>query len=82
MNADALRPARHPGVWVWGAILAVIALLMILSTVLHKGYNGPAYPNRAAPESNSAAHGAQNTGVWDVGNTVEHPESQPLPQPR
>ncbi len=77
MRADALRFSRHRGAWAWGIILAAVAILMIVAAALHKGYNGPAFPNRAAPESNSASSGAQNTGIGDVGRTAEHPESQP-----
>jgi hypothetical protein len=59
------------------AIGLVLTLIVYRAVKFHPGRfdnrGGTAYPNRAAPESNSAGDPAQGAGIGDVGGVRDHP---------
>jgi hypothetical protein len=59
------------------ALALVLALLLFRTFAFnHRHFDnsgGTAYPNRVAPESNSAGSAAQNAGYGDVGGVKDHP---------
>jgi hypothetical protein len=79
VDAAANRPRYGRLGWlpVLLAIGLVLTLLVYRAVKLNHAHfdnrGGTAYPNRVAPESNSAGDAAQGAGIGDVGDVRDHP---------
>jgi hypothetical protein len=73
VRLERWRFSQHRGLYAWVIIVFSVAMLFAIAAARHAGWNGPAFPNRAGPESNSAGSEAQGAGEGDVGKLNDHP---------